>query len=283
MSFKDAIDSRAALPSDFTYETIRFQTHTGRSIRVSDRGHDKKYGYRHGVETPIGDIEEKLWCEVMKELIIKNGEKELFDKLAEWYKDDPIGGKTKFEQEFYTLQCFSYRIFDNTAWVDYIPFNAKHRPEILATRTTDFVLPLGTRTSRVIFHESPAHNTELSYVGQVRIDFGEDGLEFHHLWDVQEDDGQSEMSCKEDLLSVVAELRPLVLRDLHSIRKAIQESRGDGSDSWVDNFGYIVDTDHNRYYLTCPPGEGKYQTTLACFQKNVACSLPANSQGAPGK
>lgn len=52
------IDSRSGLPKDIDYELLRFQTHTGRAFLLSDRGFEKKYGYRHGVETPVGDIEE---------------------------------------------------------------------------------------------------------------------------------------------------------------------------------------------------------------------------------
>ena len=96
---------------------IRFQTHTGRAFLISDRGFEKKYGYRHGVETPIGDIEENLWCELMKELIEKNGDTALYEQLLEWYRDIPVAGHTKKEREFYVLECFSHKIFDDKGWV----------------------------------------------------------------------------------------------------------------------------------------------------------------------
>ena len=125
------IDSRSGLPEKLDYTTIAFKTHTGRAFLINDRGYEKKYGYRHGVETPIGDIEESLWCELMKELIKKNGDTELYEQLFSWYQDLPVAGRTKKERELYVLQCFSHRIFDDERWVDYIPFNQKHRPEAL--------------------------------------------------------------------------------------------------------------------------------------------------------
>lgn len=125
------IDSRSGLPEKLDYEMIRFQTHTGRAFLISDRGFEKKYGYRHGVETPIGDIEENLWCEIMKELIAHKGDKELFDRLYDWYRDCPVAGHTKKEREFYTLQCFSNKIFDNPRWRDYLAFNQKYRPNAI--------------------------------------------------------------------------------------------------------------------------------------------------------
>ena len=128
------IDSRSGLPENIDYELLRFQTHTGRAFLLSDRGLEKKYGYRHGVETPVGDIEENLWCALMKELIEKNGDTALYEALLNWYEDCPVAGRTKKEREFYVLQCFSNRLFDNEGWVDYAQFNQKYRPEILAEK-----------------------------------------------------------------------------------------------------------------------------------------------------
>lgn len=126
----NTIDSRSGLPEKLNYEMIRFQTHTGRAFLISDRGFEKKYGYRHGVETPIGDIEENLWCEIMKDLIEQNGDTVLFEQLYSWYRNHPIAGNTKKERELYVLQCFSNKIYDNTGWVDYLAFNQIYRPGI---------------------------------------------------------------------------------------------------------------------------------------------------------
>ena len=125
------IDSRSGLPEKLDYSTIAFKTHTGRAFLINDRSYEKKYGYRHGVETPIGDIEESLWCELMKELIKKNGDTELYEQLFSWYQDLPVAGRAKKERELYVLQYFSHRIFDDERCVDYIPFNQKYRPHRL--------------------------------------------------------------------------------------------------------------------------------------------------------
>lgn len=134
VGYSDTIDNRSGLPKHLTYESIRFRTHTGRAFLMSDRGFKKKYGYRHGVQTPIGDIEENLWYELMRELIIQNGDTVLFEQLLEWHMAIPIAGQSKKEKEQYTLRCFSHRIFDDEKWVDYIPFNRKYRPAILNVR-----------------------------------------------------------------------------------------------------------------------------------------------------
>ena len=131
MGYSDTIDSRSGLPKHLTYESIRFRTHTGRAFFMSDRGFKKKYRYRHGVQTPIGDIEESLWYELMQELIVQNGDTVLFEQLLEWFMDNPVAGRSKAEKERYVLRCFSHRIFDNEAWIDYIPFNQTYRSTIL--------------------------------------------------------------------------------------------------------------------------------------------------------
>lgn len=127
----NTIDSRSGIPENLTYEMIEFGTHTGRAFLINDRGFEKKYGYRHGVTTPIGDIEENLWYELMKELIDQNGDTELFNQLLAWYQDSSVAGRTKKEKEHYVLECFSHRLFDCESWVDYVAFNQKHRPEAL--------------------------------------------------------------------------------------------------------------------------------------------------------
>lgn len=133
MNPQNTIDSRSGLPENLTYEMIKFGTHTGRAFLINDRGFEKKYGYRHGVSTPIGDIEENLWYALMKELIDKNGDTKLFQQLLDWYQDSPVAGRTKKEKEHYVLEFFSNRIYDSVDWVDYVPFNQKYRPEVLQT------------------------------------------------------------------------------------------------------------------------------------------------------
>ena len=127
MGYSDTNDSRSSLPTHLTYESIRFRTHTDRAFLMSDRDFKKKYGYRHGIQTPIGDISENLWYELMRELIDQNGDANLFEQLLEWYMDIPVAGRSKAGKERYVLRCFSHRIFDNVAWIDYIPFNQKYR------------------------------------------------------------------------------------------------------------------------------------------------------------
>ena len=86
---------------------------------------DKKYGYRNGIQTDLGDIRNDVWRDLVRELIVRSHEEDLFDKLLEWEKEHTYWLKTKAELEHYTLELYAARIFDNPKWVDYEAF-AKH-------------------------------------------------------------------------------------------------------------------------------------------------------------
>ena len=88
-------------------------------------GRDKKYGYRNGIQTDLGDIRNDVWRDLVRELIVRSHEEDLFDKLLEWEKEHTYWLKTKAELEHYTLELYAARIFDNPKWVDYEAF-AKH-------------------------------------------------------------------------------------------------------------------------------------------------------------
>ena len=107
---------------------IKIYTHhfsTGQSILLSGSGRDKKYGYRNGIQTDLGDIRNDVWRDLVRELIVRSHEEDLFDKLLEWEKEHTYWLKTKAELEHYTLELYAARIFDNPKWVDYEAF-AKH-------------------------------------------------------------------------------------------------------------------------------------------------------------
>lgn len=135
MGKHDMIDSISSLPKNLTFADLRHQHGTGRSFLVSDRGYEKKYFYRHGVQTEAGDILESLWIQAMNDLIDRSDERDLHNDLIEWVKEEVAWCHTKKEVELYALQLHSSRIFDNPKWCDYAAFNAKYRPSVLSFST----------------------------------------------------------------------------------------------------------------------------------------------------
>ncbi len=129
--FITASDNRYNV-SDLKIEDVRFMYGTGRAIYISGTGRDKVYDYRNGCMTRIGDIEEGEWISLMKFLIERDGEKELFKQLLAWETEHNFCDSDRKTLERDTLIRHSMRIFDDTGWVDFVRFNQRYRPEKLA-------------------------------------------------------------------------------------------------------------------------------------------------------
>ena len=104
---------------------------TGRSFTTVNSQGEKKSHYRNGCMTAIGDIEESVWKQMVRQLIIRENETELFRNLKSWLKDSKMMFRDANELEDYTLELHAARIFDCNEWVGYVDFNTKYRPEIL--------------------------------------------------------------------------------------------------------------------------------------------------------
>jgi len=129
------INRREDLPAELTIETLALQGRTGQARTLPGTGRKKKYEYRRGIITPLGDIEASLWLSLIRDLIERSGERVLQEQLRQWIRTHHIR-QTKQEVERYALELHSVRIFDQENWVDYIPFNRRYRPEILPSSTS---------------------------------------------------------------------------------------------------------------------------------------------------
>lgn len=116
---------------ELTFEDLREHFGTGRAYIKSGTGRDRVYGYRSGVMTNIGDIEESEWAELMMDLIERSGEQELQDLLRRWAKDHCAWLHSKREIEMYALRLHSSRIFENPNWVALEQFNTQYRGQSL--------------------------------------------------------------------------------------------------------------------------------------------------------
>lgn len=109
------IDSVSSVPNrnQLTPKDLHAHFSTGQSILLSGSGRDKKYGYRNGIQTDLGDIRDDVWRELVRELIVRCHEEILFNKLLEWVKEHTYWLRTKAELEQYALELYAARIFDN--------------------------------------------------------------------------------------------------------------------------------------------------------------------------
>lgn len=116
---------------DVNFADIRWKSGTFRYSTEKKPDGTKITRTRSGVSTPIGDIEENVWYQVAKALIQRAGEEALFQQMKEWCKEQIGWLRTPKEVEHYAAELHVSRIFDNPEWVDFIPFNAKFRPDAL--------------------------------------------------------------------------------------------------------------------------------------------------------
>lgn len=116
--------------SSVTCQDLRWRYGTG--VDVSHGyGAKKSHHYRNGVMTLLGDVEEHIWYSATEQLVHRNQEDSLLDALTEWEREHGYG---RSEQEHHkeALAKYSMRLFDCEAWVDYLPFNRRYRPQVLA-------------------------------------------------------------------------------------------------------------------------------------------------------
>ena len=132
--FVTASDKRYSV-AELKVEDVRFMYGTGRAIYISGTGRDKVYDYRNGCMTKIGDIEEGEWLSLMRFLIERDGELELFKQLLAWEKEHDFCDSDRKTLERDTLIKHSMRLFDDVKWVDFVRFNQKYRPEELTKAT----------------------------------------------------------------------------------------------------------------------------------------------------
>ena len=130
---QDRIDDISKIDRSLvTYESLTPHYGTGQSIRLADRNGEKRYSYRNGVQTNLGDIIETGWIELAKWLVEKEQAEEHFAHILEWTKEfNYVQSKTSAQLYKDALDCFVRRLPDNKGWWDYIRFNSRYRPELL--------------------------------------------------------------------------------------------------------------------------------------------------------
>ena len=72
---------------DLTFADLRVHYGTGRAFLIRQEYRRNVYGYRKGVKTDLGDLEEKDWIQLATGLILKCGEQQLQKNLLEWEQE----------------------------------------------------------------------------------------------------------------------------------------------------------------------------------------------------
>lgn len=119
---------------ELKFSDLRVHYGTGRSIHVSGTGRDKKYRYRYGKMTDLGDLEFSEWKSLLNALIEYHNEQEIQQQLRQWSKAECPWLHSDNEIEEYALELHAARIFEDPAWAGYISFNRQYRPKKIQAR-----------------------------------------------------------------------------------------------------------------------------------------------------
>lgn len=127
--------------------------------------------------------------------------------------------------------------------------------------------PASSEEAGLFYAMPPEQDAALGCIGHVRIDFGRDGNRFYHTWHPRGPEELNSQDFKAELTEVVNELRESVLKNFSAMTEYCRDHGGEICGGFVQNYGYIVETEHYRYCLRCNPLPGDYQAYLICFAK----------------
>ncbi len=144
----------------------------------------------------------------------------------------------------------------------------------------DLSLRPATLDEAGLFYAMTAEREEaLGSIGHLRLDFGRRGTDFWTSWF---DHGSGKLNTSElkaEIDEVVNNLRRTVLKDRASMRIFCLENGGElGENYGIEQYGYVLETEHYRYCLRCKPQEGDYDGYLWCFDKRIPELRQANNR-----
>ena len=136
--------------------------------------------------------------------------------------------------------------------------------------TTQFhIRPARPEEAGLFYTPHPEEDKRLGTVGHVRMDFGRSGNEFWHTWWPRGPEKLNSPAFKAELQEVVNTLRKDVLKSRFAMERFCYERGGKIDGGYVQNYGYIVETERYRYYLRCNPSPGDYNGYLTAYDLAV--------------
>ena len=121
----------------------------------------------------------------------------------------------------------------------------------------------------LFYTPNPEEDKRRGTIGHVRMDFGRSGNEFWHTWWPRGPEELNSPVFKAELQQVVDMMREDILKSRFSMERFCYEHGGKITGGYVQNYGYIVETEHYRYCLRCNPSPGDYNGYLTAYDLDV--------------
>ena len=115
----------------------------------------------------------------------------------------------------------------------------------------------------------PEEDKRRGTIGHIRMDFGRSGNEFWHTWWPRGPEELNSSVFKTELQEIVDMMREGVLKSRFAMERFCYEHGGKIDGGYVQNYGYIVETEHYRYCLRCNPSPGDYNGYLTAYDLDV--------------
>ena len=115
----------------------------------------------------------------------------------------------------------------------------------------------------------PEEDKRRGTIGHIRMDFGRSGNEFWHTWWPRGPEELNSPAFKAELQEVVDTLRESVLKSRFAMERFCYDHGGKIDGGYVQNYGYIVETEHYRYCLRCNPSPGDYNCYCTAYDLDV--------------
>lgn len=132
-----------------------------------------------------------------------------------------------------------------------------------------YIRPARPDEAGLFYTPHPKEDKRLGTIGHVRMDFGRSGNEFWHTWWPRGPEELNSPAFKAELQKVVDTMREDVLKSRLAMERFCYDHGGKIAGGYVQNYGYIVETEHYRYCLRCNPTPGDYNAYLTCFDLDV--------------
>ena len=131
------------------------------------------------------------------------------------------------------------------------------------------IRPARPEEAGLFYAQHPEEDKRLGAVGHVRMDFGRSGNEYWHTWWPRGPEELNSPAFKAELQQIVGKLREDVLKSRFAMERFCYDHGGKIDGGYVQNYGYIVETEHYRYCLRCNPSPGDYNGYLTAYDLAV--------------
>ncbi len=131
------------------------------------------------------------------------------------------------------------------------------------------IRPVRPDEAGLFYTPHPEEDKRRGTIGHIRMDFGRSGNEFWHTWWPRGPEELNSPVFKAELQEVVDMMRENVLKGRFAMERFCYDHGGKIDGGYVQNYGYIVETEHYRYCLRCNPSPGDYNGYLTAYDLGV--------------